>query len=145
MSIIPINENDRRINPFDPSSLDLWDPFHDFPFLSSSLSRVFPVLNLGSSVNSRVDWRESSNAHVLKASLPGFANEDVLVQLQDERVLQVSTDSGSFMTRLKLPDTAKLDGLKAFMDYGVLTVVVPKKEEATRRPEVRVVEITGDD
>ena len=145
MSIVPINENDRRISSFDPFSLDLWDPFSDFPLFSSSFSHVFPELNLGmrASVNSRVDWKESSNAHVLRASLPGFANEDVLVELQDERVLQVSTDSGSFMTRFKLPDNAKLDQLKASMNNGVLTVIVPKEE--ARRPDVRVVEITGED
>ncbi|PON70837.1 Small heat shock protein HSP [Parasponia andersonii] len=144
MSIVPISDNDQRTSLFDPFSLDLWDPFRDFPFSSSSLSRVFPGFNLGaSSVNSRVDWRESSNAHVLRASLPGFANEDVLLELQDERVLQISTDSGGFMTRFKLPDNAKIDQLKANMNNGVLTVTIPKEE--ARRPEVRVVEITGED
>ena len=47
------------------------------------------------------------------------------------------------MTRFKLPDNAKLDQLKASMNNGVLTVIVPKEE--ARRPDVRVVEITGED
>lgn len=146
MSIVPINNNDgngRQVGRFDPFSLDLWDPFLDFPFPSTFFPRIFPELGLGTSVNSRLDWRETPNAHVLKAVLPGFGNEDVLVELQDERVLQISTDSGNFMSRFKLPDNAKIEHLKAFMNNGVLTVTVPKDEAS--RPSVRVVEISGDD
>lgn len=94
-------------------------------------------------MNSRLDWRETPNAHVLKAVLPGFGNEDVLVELQDEWVLQISTDSGNFMSRFRLPDNAKIEHLTAFMNNGVLTVTVPKDEAS--RPSVRVVEISGDD
>jgi HSP20 family protein len=141
MSLIPINE--RRSSDFDPWAVDIWDPFIDFPF-PSSLSNVFRELNLGfSSVNSRLDWSETRNAHVLKAALPAFANEDVLVELQDERVLQISTDSGSFMTKFKLPENAKIEQLKAFMSNGVLTVTVPKEEAS--RPNVRAIEISGED
>ncbi|KAM6578110.1 hypothetical protein CsatB_029947 [Cannabis sativa] len=143
MSIVPTNDNDRRINVYDPFFLDPWNPLSDFPFFPSSISRVFLELNLGAPVNSRVDWRESSDAHIFQACLPGFANEDVLVELKDERVLQISTDSGSFMTSFKVPESAKLDQLKAFMNNGVLTVTIPKEE--ARRPEVRVVEIAGED
>ncbi|KAL5580887.1 hypothetical protein UlMin_013329 [Ulmus minor] len=143
MSIVPINENDRQPSVFDPFSLDLWDPFIDFPF-PPSLSRIFPEINFGgAAVNSRIDWRETSNAHVLKAVLPGFNSEDVLVELQDERVLQISTDSGSFLSKFKLPENAKIEQLKAFMNNGVLTITVPKEE--ARRPDVRVVEISGED
>ncbi|KAH7542353.1 hypothetical protein FEM48_Zijuj02G0064400 [Ziziphus jujuba var. spinosa] len=148
MSIVPINRNDnndnngrRGLDLYDPYSFDLWDPFLDFPITPS---RILPEFNFGTSVNSRIDWKETQTAHVLKAVLPGFGNEDVLVELQDERVLQISTDSGNFMTRFKLPDNAKIEGLKASMNYGVLTVTVPK-EESRSPPDVRVVEISGED
>ncbi|XP_050369137.1 17.8 kDa class I heat shock protein-like [Argentina anserina] len=143
MSIIPINDQ-RSSRDFDPSALDLWDPFLDFPLFPSSLSNVFHQLNpSSSSLNSRFDWSETRNAHVLKAALPAFADEDVLVELQEERVLQISTDSGSFMTKVKLPESAKIEELKAFMSNGVVTVTVPKVE--ARRPNVRVIEISGED
>ncbi|KAM5583456.1 18.2 kDa class I heat shock protein-like [Rosa sericea] len=142
MSIIPINE--RRSSDFDPWALDLWDPFLDFPLFPSSLSNVFHELNPGfSSVNSRLDWSETRSVHVLKAALPAFANEDVLVELQEDRVLQISTDSGSFMTKIKLPENAKIEELKAFMSNGVVTVTVPKVE--ADRPNVRAIEISGED
>ncbi|KAF3443524.1 hypothetical protein FNV43_RR05066 [Rhamnella rubrinervis] len=144
MSIVPIHHNDngRQVSVFNPFS-DLWDPFLDFPFPDFPFSRIFPEFNWGTSVNSRLDWRETPTAHVLKAALPGFGNEDVLVELQDERVLQISTDSGNFMSRFKLPDNAMIEQLKASMNNGVLTVTVPKEESS--RPSVRVVEISGDD
>jgi HSP20 family protein len=78
---------------------------------------------------------------VLKASLPGFMDEDVLVELQDDRVLQVSVESGKFVSRFKVPDDARLEQLKASMHNGVLTVTIPKAEAST--PNVRTVEISG--
>ncbi|KAF1898885.1 hypothetical protein Lal_00019006 [Lupinus albus] len=50
--------------------------------------------------------------------LPGFTNEDVLVELQDEKVLQVSVESGNFMSRFKIPDDGNLELLKAIMHNG---------------------------
>ncbi|XP_050139207.1 17.6 kDa class I heat shock protein-like [Malus sylvestris] len=150
MSIVPINER-RGTDDFDnlSSALDLWDPFTDFPFRAfpfhSPISNVFRDFNPFSSVNSRLDWRETRNAHVLTAALPAFANEEVLVSLEDERVLQISTDSGSFTTRMKLPDDARIEELKAFMSNGVLTVTVPKLAAAAGSRDVRVIEISGDD
>ncbi|KAG6607282.1 18.5 kDa class I heat shock protein, partial [Cucurbita argyrosperma subsp. sororia] len=150
MSIIPIGGQDGRISnsssssilnrfPKFPFPLDLW---HDFPF-PSSISHAFPDFAFGGSVNTRLDWTETPNAHVLRASLPGFQGEDVLVELQDDRMLQISTDSGGFVSRFKIPESGKIEELSAFMDFGVLTVFVPKEDDQSRR-DVRVVEITGE-
>ncbi|XP_059429684.1 18.2 kDa class I heat shock protein-like [Corylus avellana] len=150
MSIVPNNERERSVS--NPSSRDLWDvfrsfrenhlqdPFSDLPF-ASTLSTLFPHSPFGSSVNTRLDWRETPRAHVLKASLPGFVDEDVLVELQDDRVLQVSVESSKFVSRFKVPDDAMLDQLKASMHNGVLTVTIPKAEAS--RPTVRTIEISG--
>ncbi|KAK7849132.1 17.5 kda class i heat shock protein [Quercus suber] len=70
-------------------------------------------------------------SHVLKLCAP---NEDVLVELQDDRVLQVSVESGNFMSRFKIPDNGFIEQLKASMHNGVLTVVVPKVEASTSSP-----------
>ncbi|CAL0329160.1 unnamed protein product [Lupinus luteus] len=155
MSIVPINDAQRSNGSnfssdlWDPSAmalnLDMWDPFTDFPF-PPSLSNFFPHMGFGSTVNTRVDWRETTRAHAWKVVLPGFTNEDVFVQLQDERVLQVSVESGNFMSRFKVPDDGNLELLKANMHHGVLVVTVPKYEqERPSRGNVRVVEIEGTD
>jgi len=84
---------------------------------------------------------------VWKVVLPGYTNEDVLVELQDERMLQVSVESGNFMSRFKIPDDGNLQELKANMVNGVLVVTVPKIEQSSRSGgrNIRVVEIEGTD
>ncbi|KAK4265320.1 hypothetical protein QN277_026387 [Acacia crassicarpa] len=148
MSIIPSFFGGRRSSVFDPFALDLWDPFKD---LSPSENSAF--------MNARVDWKETPEAHVLKADLPGLKKEEVKVEIEDDRVLQISGErnvekedkneklhrversSGKFLRRFRLPENAKMDQVKASMENGVLTVTVPKEE--VKKPEVKAIEISG--
>ncbi|KAG2673318.1 hypothetical protein I3760_13G084800 [Carya illinoinensis] len=150
MSIVPFTGRESNVSNSNSSSRDLWDPFQNFPEnglwdpfsdFPSSLLGFRPLSLFGTSVNTSLDWRETQTAHVLTASLPGFMDEDVLVELQDDRVLQVSVESGRFMSRFKIPDDAKLEQLKASMHNGCLTVTVPKVE--ARMPNVRNIDISG--
>ncbi|KAF9662947.1 hypothetical protein SADUNF_Sadunf18G0107200 [Salix dunnii] len=150
MSIVPIGNQDGIItNPtsldtWDPedffSSLDLWDPFQNLPF-PPLLSTHFPAFSRQTQVN----WRETSRAHVFRAVFPGSGREDVLVYIDDDNLLHISTEDGKFMSKLKLPDNARRDQIKADMVNGVLAVTIPKQEVASYRPAVRVVEIEGSD
>ncbi|XP_062172323.1 17.3 kDa class I heat shock protein-like [Alnus glutinosa] len=162
MSLIPSFFGDRgRSNVFDPFSLDLWDPFRDSPF-RSALSTYFPDSSLETSafVSTRIDWKETPEAHVLKADLPGLRKEEVKVEVEDDRVLQISGErnvekedkndtwhrversSGKFLRRFRLPENAKMDQINAAMENGVLTVTVPKVEGA-KKPDVKAIEISG--
>ncbi|KAI3429059.1 uncharacterized protein J3R85_008695 [Psidium guajava] len=162
MALIPSWFGGRRSNVFDPFSLDLWDPFKDFPIPSSSLSASnFPqtLQENTAFVNTRIDWKETPEAHVFKADLPGLKKEEVKVEIEDDRVLQISgarnvekedkndtwhrveRSSGSFMRRFRLPENAKMDQMKAAMENGVLTVTVPKME--VKKPEVKAIDISG--
>ena len=147
----------RRSNIFDPFSLDVWDPFKDFPFSNSS----FPEFSRENSaiVNARVDWKETPEAHVFRADVPGLKKEEVKVEVEDDRVLQISGErkiekedkndtwhrversSGKFLRRFRLPENAKLDQIKAAMENGVLTVTVPKED--IKKPDVKSIEISG--
>ncbi|XP_020113804.1 16.9 kDa class I heat shock protein 2-like [Ananas comosus] len=42
------------------------------------------------SYGARVDWKETAEAHVIKADLPGVRKEEVKVEVQDGNVLQIS-------------------------------------------------------
>ncbi|KAI5670569.1 hypothetical protein M9H77_10933 [Catharanthus roseus] len=162
MSLIPSFFGNRRSNVFDPFSLDLWDPFQDFPIASSALSGP-----TGSDVsretaqfaNTRIDWRETPEAHIFKADLPGLKKEEVKVEVEEGRILQISGErsrekeeknetwhrmersSGRFLRRFRLPEDAKMDQIKASMENGVLTVTVPKEE--VKKADVKAIDISG--
>ncbi|KAK7316919.1 hypothetical protein RJT34_00737 [Clitoria ternatea] len=153
MSLIPSFFGGRRSNIFDPFSLDQWDPFKEFslPTSHSAESSGF--------VGTRVDWKETPEAHVFKADIPGLKKEEVKVEIEDDRVLQISGErkvekeekndtwhrversSGKFLRRFRLPENAKVDQVKAAIENGVLTVTVPKEE--VKKPDVKAIEISG--
>uniref|UniRef100_A0A0D9VSB7 Uncharacterized protein n=1 Tax=Leersia perrieri TaxID=77586 RepID=A0A0D9VSB7_9ORYZ len=153
----------RRSNVFDPFSLDIWDPFDGFPFGSGSSNSgslfARPNSDTAAFAGARIDWKETPEAHVFKADVPGLKKEEVKVEIEDGNILQISgernkeqeekTDqwhrversSGKFLRRFRLPDNAKPEQIKASMENGVLTVTVPKEEP--KKPEVKSVQITG--
>ncbi|CAJ1938455.1 unnamed protein product [Sphenostylis stenocarpa] len=145
MSLIPSIFGGRKSNVFDPFSLDVWDPFKVFPF-PNSLSTSFPELSRENSafVSTHVDWKETSEAHVFKADIPGLKKEEVKVEIEDDKVLQISGErnrsSGKFMRRFRLPENAKVEEVKASMENGILTVTVPKEE--VKKPDVKAIEIS---
>nr|XP_023906086.1 18.1 kDa class I heat shock protein-like [Quercus suber] len=93
------------------------------------------------------------------SDLPGLNKEEVKVEVEDDRVLQISGErkvekeekkdtwhrversSGKFLRRFRLPENAKMDQIKASMENGVLTVTIPKVE--VKKPEVKAIEISG--
>ena len=96
---------------------------------------------------------------MFKADVPGLKKEEVKVEIEDGRVLQISGErsqeqeeksdtwhrversSGRFSRRFRLPENAKVEEVKAAMENGVLTVTVPKEE--VKRPDVRPIQISG--
>ncbi|KAL5701832.1 hypothetical protein ACHQM5_027126 [Ranunculus cassubicifolius] len=158
MSIIPSIFSGKRSNVFDPFSLEIWDPFQDFPF-SPSITPSESSKEISQFAKTRIDWKETPEAHVFKADLPGLNKEEVKVEVEEGRVLQISGErsrekeekddkwhrversSGKFLRRFRLPENAKIDQVKASMENGVLTVMVPKEE--VKKPEVKAIEISG--
>ncbi|GAY52284.1 18.1 kDa class I heat shock protein [Citrus sinensis] len=150
-------DSGRRSNVFDPFSLDIWDPFEGF---SSSVANIPSSARETSALaNTRIDWKETPEAHVFKADLPGLKKEEVKVEVEDGRVLQISGErsreqeekndkwhrversSGKFMRRFGLPENAKMDQIRASMENGVLTVTVPKED--VKKPEVKAIDISA--
>lgn len=159
MSLIPSALGGRRSNIFDPFSLDVWNPFEGFNFPSALANVPSSARDTSAFAGTRIDWKETPEAHIFKADLPGLKKEEVKVEVEEGRVLQISGErstereekkdkwhsversSGKFLRRFRLPENAKIDQIRAAMENGVLTVTVPKEEE--RRPEVKSIEISG--
>ncbi|XP_060202148.1 18.2 kDa class I heat shock protein-like [Lycium barbarum] len=159
MSLIPSFFGGRRSNVFDPFSLDVWDPFEGFP--TSNTIANFPSFARETSAlaNARIDWKETPQAHIFKVDVPGIKKEEVKVEVEEGRILQISGErsreqeekndqwhrmersSGKFLRRFRLPENVKMGEIKAAMENGVLTVTVPKEEE--KKPGVKAINISG--
>ncbi|XP_021769150.1 17.8 kDa class I heat shock protein-like [Chenopodium quinoa] len=149
MSLIPSFFGNRRSSIADPFSLNVWEPFQ-----SLTTDRETAAF-----ANARIDWKETPEAHVFKADLPGVKKEEVKVEVEDGKVLQISGErnkeqeekndkwhrversSGKFLRRFRLPENAKTEEIKANMENGVLTVTVPKME--VKKPEVKSIDISA--
>lgn len=97
-----------------------------------------------------VDIQETEEAYRLFAELPGLTREDIHITLENnvlrlsgERKLEkdVKKESyqrieriyGAFARSFTLPHQVHSDGVTASFDNGVLTVIVPKAEQAKPR------------
>lgn len=161
MSIIP-SLFGRRSNISD----EIWDPFEGWPFnpnfnpFAGQLRSSFPSSSeTASFAHASIDWKETPNAHVFKADVPGLRREEVKVEVEDDRILQISGErkreiedkgdtwhrversSGKFMRRFRLPEDAKVEQVKASMENGVLTITVPKEE--IKKRGIKSIHISG--
>ncbi|MCO6427753.1 Hsp20/alpha crystallin family protein [Nitrosomonas communis] len=92
-----------------------------------------------------VDIKEEPNKFVLLADLPGVRPEEIDVSMENgvltikgEKKTEAKTEKegykrvertyGSFYRRFSLPDTANPDAISAVSKYGVLEIVIPKRE-----------------
>ncbi len=135
--------------------LTLLPPFGRLFGLRGELDRLFDgplsgwtrgsqLLNLW---NPAIDLYEDKDNVTVKAELPGMKKEDINVSLEDgvlsisgERKSDKNADgtethrserfAGRFQRTLTLPTAVKADQVKANYKEGILTVTLPKAEEA---------------
>ncbi|XP_060174360.1 17.8 kDa class I heat shock protein-like [Lycium barbarum] len=157
MSLIPSFFGGRKSNIFEPFSLYVWDPFEGFPIANVPSSAR--ACETSTFTNARIDWKETPQAHVFKVDVPGIKKEEVKVEVEEGRILQISDErnkeqeekndqwhcmersSGKFLRRFRLPENVKMGEIKAAMENGVLTMALPKEEE--KKPEMKAIDISG--
>lgn len=120
-------------------SLLRWDPFRSFEGMTR-LSEYVPSL----------DVKETKDAYVVRADLPGVEETDIEVNLsgnvltisgereheqrdEGDQYFAMERSYGSFSRALTLPEGADAENVKAELKDGVLTVIVPKKPEVQPR------------
>jgi HSP20 family protein len=85
-----------------------------------------------------IDLTETKDKLVVKAELPGLEANDVDLTITDD-ILTIKGEkyAGTFERRIKLPTLVKKDKIDATFDKGVLTISLPKSEEAKKK-EIKI-------
>ena len=124
----------------------LWDRF--FP------EKLFEEKYLAHEWLPSIDLTETKDKLIVKAELPGLEAKDVELSItddiltikgekkeetetKDEHHFFVERYAGTFERRIKLPTLVKTDVIDAKFDKGVLTVTLPKTEEAKKK-EIKI-------
>jgi len=149
----------------DPIERVMNDFFSVVPFFGGGLSNPFFDINrfftTPSSVSgsNKFDWtpkidvKETDNAFIMHAELPGMKKDDIKISLKDnvltlsgERKFEdkkedgefkrVERSYGAFMRALTIPEGVDPKMIKAKYDNGILEVEIPKpKEQKTEKEE----------
>ncbi|MDX9803203.1 MAG: Hsp20/alpha crystallin family protein [Dehalococcoidales bacterium] len=138
-----------------------WEPFRDMMTLRQAMDRLFedsfvrPAGFGGVSMPEvALDMKETDADVVVKAELPGVKPEDVDVSVS-EGILTIKGENreeqeekeanyyrrelryGSFSRSISLPAAVNADKAEAVFENGVLTLTLPKAEEA-RPKQIKV-------
>ncbi|MEK6587682.1 MAG: Hsp20/alpha crystallin family protein [Chloroflexota bacterium] len=92
-----------------------------------------------------IDVQADEQAYLITAEVPGMSVEDLQVEVLDdlvtlrgeykdevagERLISEIERSGGFYRRIQLPEAIDADAVEAKVENGLLTVRIPKAEEA---------------
>jgi len=136
----------RTNDPFLHWKTLLRDPFE----LATDLGIWQPVQQLGRAFTPTFEVRESVDAFVIKADMPGIKIEDVEISLTGNRLTvtghreqetleeaetyhALERSHGSFSRTFILPESSDLEHINAELTDGVLTLVIPKQDRAKKR------------
>lgn len=139
------------------NSLTRWNPIQEMMTFTNQFDRLFenaftlsraPFLGVQQRIWSMpLDVRETDDAYIVQASVPGFDPEQIDVTL-DRNVLTIKglleeedleedeiyhlreRRYGQFSRSISLPSDVVAEEIEANVDLGVLTVYVPKHESS---------------
>jgi len=135
-----------------PSEVSEWSPFEQLFGLRNELKRLLDFsyndvarpLGLVTGWMPTLDLFEDKDNLIARAELPGLKKEQIKISLQEgvltifgERVREKEGEyhrserfHGQFRRSLFLPKSVQADKVKATYKDGLLTVILPKTEEA---------------
>ncbi len=141
-----------------------WEPFRETVSLRQAMNRLFedsmvhparfwPENGKG---EFKIDMYQTEDAVVVKASLPGIKPEEVDIsvtgdmvtirgehkeeqEIKEEAYLRKEQRYGSFCRAITVPVDVKSDKAEAVFENGIMTLTLPKAEEAkTRSIKIKV-------
>jgi len=145
--------------------LTRWDPFREMMNLRRTVDRLFDntVATQGDEWAQPMPWGlsldviENKDDFVVKASIPGIHPDDIDITYTDDTLtIKAETKAdrevkeeayhlrerryGSFARSIRLPFKIKADAIEATYDKGVLSLHLPKLEEA--KPKRIAIKVT---
>lgn len=139
-----------------------WNPFRELEDVNNRLNSIFGRLPVraesGQEMLAVTDWipsvdiSETDSAYLIKGEIPGVKKEDVKVTIEDgmitlrgerkqekedkgEKYHRIERCYGSFMRSFRLPDDAEESTVKAEFKDGMISVTLPKSEQAKNKPK----------
>jgi HSP20 family protein len=137
--------------------LTRWDPFRDLKGVEAEFDRMVGQAFSRNAWVPALDLKETEDRFEVTVDLPGMRSEDVEVTFEDGmltirgerefrrdqgeegRYHRIERSYGSFARSVRLPRVADSERIEASFESGVLTVLVPKREEA----KARTIEVTA--
>jgi len=129
-----------------------WSPWQELENMNRQLSRLLDDTHFGLTSETgqwvpSVDIRETDDALLVQAELPGIDKKDIHLEVRDgvltisgerryekdvkeENVHRVERAYGKFSRSFSLPSNVDADKVDATMKNGVLEVRLPKRESA---------------
>lgn len=145
-----------------------WDPFRELQSMQDRMNRIFGDVYArrgDDDVMARGDWMPlvdiyENDRHelLIKAEMPGMKREDIDIKVEnntltirgerrresevrEEQYHRVERSYGSFSRSFSLPSTVDSERVSAEYKDGVLTVLLPTREEA--KPRQIAVQVKG--
>ena len=138
------------------SNITRWNPISEFEDMMNRYNRMFGLARTngereGKDLFSRSDWapavdiKETPEAFMVEAELPGMSKDDVKVtvhdgvltiqgerkseeETKDKKLHRIERFYGSFMRRFTLPDNVDENSVRANFKDGLLTLSIQKAE-----------------
>ena len=145
--------------------LTRWDPLREMLSLRSQFDKMFDNAlvdseswETASTWSLAIDVAETDDAYVVKASVPGIEPENLeityssnVLTIKGETKVEKEVNEakyhmrerryGSFSRSISIPSTVDVETIKADYDQGILTLTLPKADEA--KPKRIVVKPKG--
>ena len=141
-----------------------WDPFRDINILQDRMNRLFDDAGrawrsdepAAATWSPAVDIFETEGDIVVKAELPGMDRKDITLHLEnnvltlkgarrfqketkDENYHRIERSYGVFSRAFSIPATVDEDKIRADYQDGVLSIALPKKDQAKPK-QIRIAE-----
>ena len=139
-------------------TLEKWEPFRDLMamqdrmtrLIDETLSRIWKEDVAREVWSPPVDILERGNEIVLKVDLPGVSQEEIDIRVEEnsltiqgerrllketseENYIQIERPYGTFRRTFNIPRMIRQERIKASYKDGVLTIVLPRRQEPQPR------------